>query len=171
MQWTKRGFEESKDLFLASDQVSLVADRRLGRRVKSESRARKSYRNQADSRSRYIARDVFMPPSGSTTLSVDCLGVISDRQMAQIAIKQLARADKKFFGWYVLTVNDVYKNRCTLRITPMKENRYHADIVLPVDPKSEDYRDEIWRIANDLATTAFFVSYGDWTDDVNLELR
>lgn len=170
MQWTKRGFEEYKDLELALDCVLLVAGRQLGRRVRSESRARKSYRNQADSRRRCISKDVFMPPSGSVTLSVDCLGVIFDGQMAQIAIKQLARADKKFFGWYVLTVGDVYKNGCTLRISPKKENRYHADIVLPVDPESKDYRDELKRIANDLATSALFVVHGNWTDDVNVAL-
>ena len=169
MQWTKRGFEEYKDLELAPDCALLVADRQLGRRVRSESRARKSYRNQADSRRRCISKDVFMPPRDKTTLSVDALGVISDRKIAQIAIRQLARVHKEFYGWYVLTVSDIYKNGCTLRISPKEENRYHADIILPVDPKSKDYRDELKRIANDLATSALFVSYGNWTDDVNLD--
>ena len=170
MQWTKRGFEESKDLLLARDCALLVADRQLGRRVKSESRARKSYRNQTDSRRRYISKDVFVPPRDKTILSVDCFGVVSDREMAQIAIRQLACADKKFYGWYVLTVSDIYKNRCALRISPKEENRYHADIVFPVDPKSKGYRDELKRIANDLATSALFVPYGNWTDDVNVAL-
>lgn len=169
MQWTKRGFEEYKDQSLTFDRASLVADRQLGRRAKSKTRARKAFRNQAGSKGRCIPKNAFIPPTGSTTLSVDCLGVNSDRNMAHIAIRQLSLANEKFFGWYVLTVSDVYKNECTLRISPNQENRYHADIVLPVDPESKDYPDEIKRIANDLATSALFVPYGNWTDDVNLD--
>ena len=172
MQWTKQGFEEFQSRVLTSNHVLVVADRQLGRRAKSETRARKSYRGLVGLRSPYIPRYVFMPPKTSTTLSADCLGVISDTEMAQIASQQLARAGEEFYGWYVLTVQDIDEAGCTLRISPTAENRYHADIVLPVDPtldrKSKKCRDELERIANDLSARAVFVPYGDWTDEVYL---
>lgn len=173
MQWTKQGFEEYKDQILTSDCALVVADRPLGRRVKSEDRARKLYRAQLGLRGRYIFRNTFMPPKGSTTLSVDCLGVVPDAEIAQIAIRQLAKEGKEFYGWYVLTVRDIHKAQCVLKISPTAENRYHAEIILPIDPtldpKSNKYRGELRRIANDLATLASFVSYGDWIEDVYLE--
>lgn len=178
MQWTKQGFEEYQNRVLTSDDVLVVADRQLGRRAKSKTRARKAYRGLVGLRSRCIPEYVFMPPRTSTTLSADCLGVVSDREMAQIAIQQLARVDEEsrareeFYGWYVLTVQDIDEAGCTLRISPTAENRYHADIELPVDPaldpKSNKCRAELKRIANDLSTRATFIPYGDWTDDVNL---
>lgn len=172
MQWTKQGFEEYQNRVLTSDDVLVVADRQLGRRAKSKARARKAYRGLVGMRSRYIPKYVFMPPKTSTTISADCLGVVSNREMAQIAIQQLARAGEEFYGWYVLTVQDIDKAGCTLRISPTAENRYHADIVLPVDPaldpKSKECRAELDRIANNLSTLAIFVPYGDWTDEVYL---
>lgn len=174
MHWTKLGFDEAKGTLLTPDQASLVADRHLGRRVNSKKRAYKSYGSLSGPGNRFISTNLFMPPndplSDVRALSVDCMGVVPDSQIAQIAIRQLKKRKppKDFFGWYVLTVGDAYDIGCTLRISPTPENRYHADIVLPVDPTSKLYRDDLMRIVNNLAARASFVSYGNWIDDVNV---
>lgn len=173
MQWTKQEFEESKCRMLPRDHVSSVADRQLGRRVKSGKRARKSYRSRGKSDGRFIAIDVFVPPKGTASLSVDCLGVVDGQEVAGIAVKQMKKGEK-FYGWYVLTVRDIYDNHCQIKFSPTLENKYHADILFPVDidqngREDEDYHaDEIRTIADCLASCAVFEPYGEWTDEVSL---
>lgn len=174
MQWTKQEFEKSREILLTTEDASLVADCRLGRRVNSKRRAYRSYRSQSKRDHQSISTNTFVPPSNPSsdvrTLSVDCMGVVPDEQIAQVARKQLRQSGKVFFGWYVLTVEDIYDIKCTLKISPTPENRYHADIILPVDPASKLYRDELKQVVNDLAARASFVPYGSWIDDVDLGL-
>lgn len=166
MQWTRREFEESKRSLLAPDCVPLVATRQLGRRVKSRRRARKSYRTRMDSGGGYVAVDVFIPPRGTACLSVDCLGAVCDEEMVKIAVGELTSSGDQFYGWYVLSVRDIYDNRCTLRLSPTPINKYHADIIFPVDLGPDDTGEATERIANRLASCAVFEPRGEWVDDV-----
>ena len=168
MQWTRREFEESRYSVLTLDRVSSIADCQVGRRVKSKKRARKSYRSRGSTDGQFIAVDVFIPPSNTASLSVDCLRVTSDKEIADIAVRQLENAGMEFYGWYVLRVHDIYENRCKLRLSPTPENKYHADIVFPVDLESDQCEDEIAQIADCLAARAVFEPYGKWTDEVSL---
>lgn len=166
MQWTKLAFEENRCKILTPGCAALIADCEVGRWVKSERRAKRSYRNLSNPVDRCIAWDLLIPPSKETCLSVDCLGVVGDEQLAEIALEEMTDQRKKFFGWYVLTISDIYANQCQLKFSPNDKNPYHADIVFPADPRSNDLQGGFKQTANDLATCAHFRPYGDWVKSI-----
>lgn len=127
---------------------------KLGRRAKHRSHIPKPRFNE------------FNPPGGCNKISVDRLGVTSDAEIAEIAIKAFAQFGKdskrgRFLGWYVLTVKDVKKAGCRVECSPVPENPYHADIVFPEDEAVQN-RHPYRIIAKALALASTFKEWGDW---------
>ena len=138
--------------------MNLRVHHRLGRRAK--------YRRQAvrAERSRNVHASVFEPPNGRNEVSVDHLedsGVTSDDEIAKIATEELAAADHKFYGWYVLTVRDVEKEECSVLLSPTVNNPYHADILYP-ETDTVDRRHHFRQFAQRLASHAHFNRWGQW---------
>ncbi len=135
--------------------MPLVPDDRLGRRARHRSHTPKPRFNE------------FNPPGGCNKVSVDRLGVTSDAEIAEIAIKAFASVSGdssrgRFLGWYVLKVKDVKKVGCRVECSPLEENPYHADIVFPEDKAAEGkhpYRSFAKKLAYRCAT---FKKWGDW---------
>lgn len=134
--------------------MPFVLDDKLGRRAKHRSLTKKPRFNE------------FNPPRGCNKISVDRLGVTSDAEIAEIAIKAFASVGGdsrrgRFLGWYVLTVRDVKKVGCRVECSPLEDNPFHADVVFPEDKAAEHkhpYRD----LAKQLALASTFKKWGDW---------
>lgn len=131
----------------------VLADK-LGRRAKHRSHIPKPRFNE------------FNPPRGRNKISVDRLGVTSDAEVAEIAIKAFASSDEdskrgRFLGWYVLTVRDVKKAGCTVECSSLPENPYHAHIVFPEDQAVQN-RHPYRIVAKALALASTFKKWDDW---------
>ena len=108
----------------------------------------------------------FNPPRGRNKISVDRLGVSSDAEVAEIAIKTFTRPDSsstdtRFLGWHVLTVRDIRHVGCCVEGDPEPENPYHAHIVFPEDRAVQD-RHPYRLLARQLASRSRFKKWGDW---------
>ena len=86
--------------------------------------------------------------------------------MAEIGMRNARNLGKGFWGWYILTANDVEEEGCTVRPSPLLDNPYHADIIVPVPPDAEDRQDALREYAMGLAYHATFRPWGGWTKDV-----
>ncbi len=53
---------------------------------------------------------------------------------------------------------------CSVRPSPLDNNPYHADILIPVPLDSEERRYAVIEYARDLAYRATFLPWGEWTD-------
>lgn len=95
---------------------------RVGRRVSSESSARRAQRGN------YSYRD-FLPKSGERIMSVDRLDFASIHEMTKI-VRAYAHP---FHGWLTKTVQDVRDLNCAVESDPDTDNPYHALITLPVE--------------------------------------
>ena len=86
--------------------------------------------------------------------------------MAEIGVRNARNLGKEFWGWYILTAQEVAKEECTVRPSPLLDNPYHADIILPVPPDAKDRQDALREYAMGLAYHATFQPWGEWTNDV-----
>lgn len=139
---------------------------KLGREERSESGAKRAIRRlDAMGGARApVAR--FKPPKGSNEISVNRMGLAPDDQMAEIGMKNAESLNKSFWGWYILSAGDVEAVGCSLRLSPLLDNPYHADIIIPVALDAEDTRDALIEFARDLAYHATFQPWGDWTKEL-----
>lgn len=151
-----------------SDEVpsEIAATDRLGRGEWSRRSARRSFRKRMERRGNRVPVSRFMPPEGSNEISVDRLGLASDITMAEIGARNARNLGKEFWGWYVLTAKEVEEEGCTIRPSPLLDNAYHADIMLPVPSDAEDRQDALREHAMGLAYHATFQPWGEWTQDV-----
>lgn len=110
----------------------------LGRRVFSRSEARRAARGR-------IQPKVFLERPGVRKLSVDRLTraeaaaelaeVVEDAKTAA-ANRQLP--PNIFCGWAVVNVEAVIRASCSVTDSPLPNNRYHANIVLPDSAMEND---------------------------------
>ena len=147
-------------------EVPALIDQRdtLGREESSESTAKKVYRNRhSKSRGGPSVRR-FKAPKNSNKISVNRLGFATDSEMAEIGIQHAAALRKEFWGWYVLNAGDVEEVGCAVDPSPALDNRYHADIVVPVALDAKERNEELIEYARDLAYRASFRPWGDWIE-------
>ena len=98
----------------------------LGRRVFSSRESRRAANAG-------VPASVFTEP-GSLKLSVDRLTRALDLAtlVANADAAALGRgATRQFYGWAVTSVDDVISIGCQVAESPLPDNPYHADIVLP----------------------------------------
>ena len=143
--------------------ITINAEDRLGREERSASGAKHALRNQKKKRHGGPRVYKFLPPKKSNEISVNRLGLASDSKMAEIGIRNAIALEKTFWGWYVLSVNDVHEVGCSVKLSPNRDNPYHADLIVPVALDADDRQNELREIAIDLAYRANFQSWGDWT--------
>jgi hypothetical protein len=121
----------------------------LGRHVTSRKDAAKARRR--------IRPHHFVPKLNSDRLSVDRLDHQPNETMANIAARVTRASGKPFCGWIVVSVEAARHMNRRVEVTPLLDNPYHADIVLPVpysiDP---DERNIVRRHALNLALSAEF---------------
>ena len=102
----------------------------LGRRVFSRSEARKA----ADGR---IQPKIFLERLGNRKLSVDRLtppetaGIAAVVEDARKAAANRQQPPNTFCGWAVVTAEAVIRVGCEVKASPLPNNRYHANILLP----------------------------------------
>ena len=95
---------------------------RVGRRVSSESSARRAHRGK------YSYRD-FLPRAGERCMSVDRLDFASISDLTNI----VRSYNHPFYGWLTKTTGHVRDLACDVKSDPNPENPYHALIVLPTE--------------------------------------
>lgn len=123
----------------------------LGRRVFSENVARRAARGR-------IRPSVFQERTGNRNLSVDRLTTAGSVGLAAVVedAKQAAASRQQppntFCGWAVVTAEAVISAGCITEDSPLPNNRYHANIILP-DSAMEN-EDAQWEYATNLARGA-----------------
>ena len=121
---------------------NLTSRENLGRSVLSSGQAKRARRSR-------VPFHLFLEKEGETHLSVDRLDVAPPNEAIQIADRMAATRHRKFYGWAVVVAGDASANGRQVIASPLLENPYHADIVLP-DAVIED-REEQKRHAKELA--------------------
>lgn len=99
---------------------------RLGRRVFSGKESRRAAKSG-------VPASVFAEP-GCRKRSVDRLTRAPDLAplVANADVAALSRgANRQFYGWAVVSVEDVIAAGCEVNASPLPDNPYHADIILP----------------------------------------
>lgn len=134
----------------------------LGREERSESGAKRAFRRGDATGGGRAPVSRFKPPKSSNELSVNRMEFAPASQMAEIGMKNAEPLDRLFWGWYILSAGDVEAVGCSVRPSPLLDNPYHADIIVPVALDAEDRRDALIEYARDLAYHATFRPWGDW---------
>ena len=138
---------------------------RLGREESSERNARKAFRRQREDGEDWAPVSKFKPPGNSNEISVNRMDMAPPGDIAEIGQRNASRLKKSFWGWYILSASDVKSTGCSVLPSPLLDNPYHADVVVPVPPDAEDRRDAMTEFARDLAYCATFLPWGDWTGE------
>ena len=117
----------------------------LGRGVSSSRIARRARRPNFQ-----VPFNVFLPPRGERSISVDRLSVAPHDEAVAIADSRDAARGRTFYGWAVTTGFAVTDNGRRIVASPIPDvNPYHADIVLPENAAHD--REEQKRHAQELA--------------------
>ena len=102
----------------------------LGRRIFSRSTARDAAKNR-------VPFHLFLEKASVKELSVDRLTVAEPEGIAEVVADALQAAANRpsppntFSGWAVVNVEAVRETGCHVKDSPLPNNRYHADIILP----------------------------------------
>ena len=120
----------------------LASGENLGRSVLSSGQAKRARRSR-------VPFHLFLEKEGEIRLSVDRLDVAPPEEAVKIADRMAATRHRTFYGWAVVVVEDASANGRQVIASPLHENPYHADIILP-DAVVED-REEQKRHAKELA--------------------
>lgn len=123
---------------------SVTPDERLGRGVFSGRQAQRAIRR--------IPFHVFLEREGSASISVDRLDAAPVNQSIAIANRVGALRGRPFYGWAVVRTHHAARSGRQVVSSPLADNPYHADIVLPA--KAVEDRDEQKRHAQELADAA-----------------
>ena len=107
----------------------IASNEDIGRRI---SRRADEYRVRRSNKS---ASKIFMPRKGEVRLSMDRLTIAPPGKISQIAADTIRKttSDRQFLGWAVVSVQDVADNGGRVVASPIPDNPYHADIILPDD--------------------------------------
>ena len=139
---------------------------KLGRDERSRTSARRSFRRlKAEGRARVPATK-FEPPNNTNEISVNRMDLTPTVTLAELGVRNARLINKQFWGWYTLTAGDVENVGCRVASTPLDDNPYHADIVVPVPLDAEDRKDTLREYAIGLAYSSTFVPWGEWTSDI-----
>ena len=96
---------------------------------------------------------VFLERCGEVTISVDRLDFAEPEDMATlgdaVAVGRSVGSVRTFYGWAVIAAEDAGSNGRQVVPSPLPDNPYHTDIILP-NSTAED-RDEQIRHAQELA--------------------
>ena len=148
----KRSEKEAPDPISKTD--------KLGREERSQSGARRAFRQRLAPASR------FMSPKDSNEISVNRMDLAPIATMAELGRRNALPSGKSFWGWYTLTAGDVEAIGCSVKPSPSDDNPYHADILIPVPFDAEERRDAVVEYARDLAYQATFLPWGEWTSEL-----
>ena len=143
---------------------SIANGEKLGREERSQSNARKSFRRLKEEGKARVPVSKFKPPQNSNEISVNRMDLAHVNTMAELGKRNADSIGKLFWGWYILTKNEVEEVGCSVRQSPSDENPYHADIIIPVALDAEERRDNVITYARDLAYLAKFLPWGEWTN-------
>ena len=99
----------------------IALEEELGRGISSKKSAKRSR----------IPLHAFLPPKGETNISVDRLSVAPLNEALAIAEARDTARGRTFYGWVVVTAESAGENGRRAVASPMPDNPYHADIVLP----------------------------------------
>jgi hypothetical protein len=114
----------------------------LGRGVFSSKNAKRAKRSR-------VPAYVFLEKLGETKISVDRLSVAPLEEVAKISERVAVGRGASFYGWAIVAVKRIRENRREVIATPLPNNPYHADILLPEGAAEE--REEQQRHAQELA--------------------
>lgn len=126
------------------DLSRLGPDEELGRRVSS--RSVRGLVRRGDAPLSLFARE------GTYKLSVDRLHVDYLSEVTAIAADYDRSRERNFYGWAVVTHDVASRNGRHVEPSPQPENKYHADIVLPIIVVSDKKKSE--QHASELAAKA-----------------
>ena len=102
----------------------------LGRAVFSSKQAKKASRGKMET-------SIFLERPGAS-LSVDRVGFCSTQELTSIQnknaeLRSTQESKRSFYGWVNVEAKIARGNRRRVQATPMKNNPYHAEIILPKD--------------------------------------
>ena len=123
-------------------EYSIAPGENLGRAVLSSRQANRASRQR-------VPFHVFLEKKGETRISVDRVDVAPQVEAVEIAERMATARNRRFYGWASVVVEDANANRRRVMASPLLDNAYHADIILP-DSTIED-REEQKRHAQELA--------------------
>ena len=102
-----------------------------------------------------VPLNVFLESPGKVELSVDCLDAGPLAELTEIAAEVGARRQRSFYGWAVVRALQAARNGRRAIRTPLPQNPFHADIVLP--DRAADEREEQKQHAQELADAAHWL--------------
>ena len=102
----------------------IAPEEELGRGVFSSRQARRARRSG-------VRLNVFLERPGRLKISVDRLSVAPAGVAEATAESVAATRDASFYGWAVVTAGSASADGRRVLATPLPNNAYHADIVLP----------------------------------------
>ena len=114
----------------------------LGRGVFSTNNAKRAKRSR-------IPAHVFLEKPGEPKISVDKLSVAPLDEVVKIAEGVAVVRGATFYGWAIVAAERIRENGRQVVATPLPDNPYHADILLP-ESAAED-REKQQRHAQELA--------------------
>ena len=130
----------------------------LGRGVFSSKQARQA-------KNGIVPRRAFLERRGEVNISVDRLDFAEPEEAAtlgdSVAVGRSVGRNVTFYGWAVIVAADAGSNGRRVVATPLSDNPYHTDIILP-DSAAED-RDEQIRHAQELADASHWREHPDST--------
>ena len=117
-----------------------------------------------------IPYEVFLERIGERKISVDRLNRTTPEEAAAKArrVGEQRNPARNFYGWAVIDAEQVRKAGCSVEHSPLLDNPYHADIVLPDSAMENQEKQEHY--AFDLANMARWRPHpprpGPETDDM-----
>lgn len=131
---------------------------KIGRDLRSRSDCKKA-------KNKKTPISVFMDDSSPTRISVNRLTqkpgqnppadrpeIASDKVIAQISDRRARAGGRNFHCWAELLVRDAEQSSRTVDPSPLDDNQYHMDIVLP--PEAENDQEKRREHAEELAASA-----------------
>lgn len=126
---------------------SVAPEEDLGRSIFSRKNAKRAERSR-------VPYHVFLERRGERKISVDRLSMAPADKAEAIADCVGAARGRSFHGWAVLSADAAATDGRRVLETPLANNPYHADIVLPALAAAA--RDEQKRHAKSLATHSYW---------------
>lgn len=145
---------------------SIAKGDRLGREERSQSDAKRSFRRLKKEGEARVPVSKFKPPKNSNEISVNRMDLVPVAEMAELGMRNASSSGKLFWGWYILTAEDIEGVGCSVKPSSSDDNPYHADIVIPVALDAEERRDDVIEYATGLAYRSTFFPWGEWTKTV-----
>lgn len=113
----------------------VLDEERLGRGVFSSRQANRAMRSKAP-------YHVFLERRGVVEISVDRLNLAPPEKALEIANSNAVRRGATFYGWAAVKAKVAKERERQVRASPIPDNSFHADIILP-DSVKEDRNEQI----------------------------